>query len=481
MGRLTYIALAGAVLALSVTGRAAAQTPTAGIVATFGVPQVADPSPPESVPAPPTAESRRTPLGVFWDNGLRFESANEKFHLHVGGSAQIDSTWLIGPQSVFLLPDGSANGIGNSSATFLRRTRLRADGDLFGMFDFIVEYDFANASNENAGDNPPSFNNLTGSPSPANVWLQIRDVPVLGNVRVGYQNKTIGMAANTSQGNLPFLERPDNDDAFYAPFDGGYTLGATARNWIDSERLAWTFGIYRPATNVFGVTLNKVAYGARVTGTPWDEDDGQRLLHLGLGFWGGELPEDKLRVRARPELRNGPGFAVPVLVDTGQIPGSLQYTIGPEIAFVRGPLTIQAEWAGRFLTDAVASGQSQGTAFFYGGYIEALWFLTGEHQDYNKRDGVFGRVVPSSDYYLKRHDPYRSWGAWQIGARFSYVNLNDGAIQGGQLYDWTFGLNWFLNPNVKFQANYIVEHRDGPTGTPVGWINGFGLRAAFDF
>src|SRR5436189_82756 len=72
-------------------------------------------------------------------------------------------------------------------------------------------------------------------------------------------------------------------------------------------------------------------------------------------------------------------------------------------------------------------------------------------------------------------------GAWQIGARFSYVNLNDKAVQGGLIYDWTFGLNWFLNPNVKFQANYIVEHREGPTGTPVGLINGFGLRAAFDF
>ena len=44
-----------------------------------------------------------------------------------------------------------------------------------------------------------------------------------------------------------------------------------------------------------------------------------------------------------------------------------------------------------------------------------------------------------------------------------------------------FPLNWYLNPNMKFQLNYILEHRDGPTGTPVGWINGVGLRAAYDF
>jgi phosphate-selective porin OprO/OprP len=428
-----------------------------------------------------TSESRRTPLAAYWDDGLRFESQNDEFHLHVGGSAQIDSTWLIGPQSVFLLPSGDANGINNASATMLRRARLRADGDLWGLFDFVVEYDFANASNENSGDQPPSFSNLTSSPAPASVWLQIRDVPLLGYVRIGYQIKPIGMANNTSQSNLPFLERPDNNDAFYGPFDNGYTLGVSARNWIDSERLAWTIGAYRPSTNVFGVTLNKFAYGARVTGTPLYRNDGQDLIHLGLGFWGGEVVQEELRLRARPELRNGPGFAVPVLVDTGQIPGSRQYTIGPEFALVHGPLTVQAEWAGQFLTDVVADGRSQGTVFFHGGYVQVLWFLTGEYQAYDKRDGVFGRVVPYQDYYLRRGDSYRSCGAWQIGARFSYLNLNDKAIQGGQIYDWTFGLNWFFNPNVKFQLNYIVEHRDGPTSTPVGWINGFGIRAAFDF
>jgi phosphate-selective porin OprO/OprP len=349
------------------------------------------------------------------------------------------------------------------------------------MFDFVVEYDFANASNENSGDNPPSFSNLSSSPSPANVWMQIRAVPVLGNVRVGYQSKPIGMASNTSQSNLPFMERPDNNDAFYAPFDSGYALGVSARNWSESERVAWAYGVYRPLTNVFGVGLNKYAFGARATALPWYDEDGENLVHVGVGYWGSDLVQNELRLRARPLPRNGPGFAVPVMVDTGQIPGSRQYTIGPEFAMVLGSLTIQAEWAGQFLTDAFAANQAQGTAFFQGGYVEALYFLTGEIQPYVKRDGVFGRVVPLSDYHIKKGDPNWSCGAWQLGVRFSYLNLNDKAIQGGEIYDWTVGLNWFLNPKMKFQLNYILEHRDGPTGTPVGWFNGVGVRAAYDF
>src|SRR5205807_10554664 len=126
-------------------------------------------------------------------------------------------------------------------------------------------------------------------------------------------------------------------------------------------RGTWRYGLFRPATNVFGVALNKYSAGARVTALPWFEDDGERLVHLGLGYWGGQVVEDQLRDRARPLLRNAPGFAVPVLVDTGEIPGSRQYTLGPEFALVLGPLTVQAEWAGQFLTDAFApNGLPQG-------------------------------------------------------------------------------------------------------------------------
>jgi phosphate-selective porin OprO/OprP len=229
------------------------------------------------------------------------------------------------------------------------------------------------------------------------------------------------------------------------------------------------------------VAVNKYAFGARITGLPWYEDNGQSLIHLGFGFWGGQVVEEELRLRARPLLRNGPGFAVPILADTGQIAGTRQCTIAPEFALVQGPLTLQAEWAGQFLTNATANGQTPSTAFFHGGYIEALWLVTGETQTYKKREGVFGRVAPFNDYHPGKGGSYSGLGALQIGARFSYLNLNDQAIQGGQIYDWTFGLNWFLNTSMKFQLNYIAEHGEGPTGTPIGWINGIGLRANFDF
>jgi hypothetical protein len=169
-------------------------------------------------------------LQATWDNGLFLESQSKQFTLHVGGIGMIDTVWLIGPNSVFLAPGGTTSGVGNAQATQLRRAILQANGNIFDQFDYSIQFDFANASNDNSGLQPPSFGNLTSSPAPQNVWMQIRDVPWLGYVRIGNQDKTIGMESNTSAAFLPFMERADNNDAFWGPFDNGYAVGIAAHN-----------------------------------------------------------------------------------------------------------------------------------------------------------------------------------------------------------------------------------------------------------
>ncbi|MFT3880300.1 MAG: porin [Gemmatales bacterium] len=421
--------------------------------------------------------SRRIPLQAYWDHGFRFESENKKFDFHFGGTGNIDFVNPYGPTDLFLGPNGAANGVENAQALFLRRAVLQAEGRIYDRFDFSIQFDFANASNDNNGEQPASFGNLTSSPAPQNIWLQMRDVPYLGYVRIGQQKKPIGMENNTGAMALPFMERSDNMDAFYGPFDGGFALGATSHSWNASETVTWKYGIFQPTNDVYGVAFNDYTVGGRLTALPWYEEDGAKLVHLGLGYWGGELVQNQLRDRVRPLLRNGPGFAVPILADTSEIPGGNQYTVGPEFALQWGPFMLQAEYAVQWLTEAVdTSGQNVGTVIFHGGYIEALYFLTGEHQSYDRREGVFGRVIPHEDYLSSD----TSWGAWQVGLRYSFVDLDDKTIQGGQLHSWTAGINWYLNPNMRLQFNYLAEFRDMP-GVPTGWLYGVGLRAGFEF
>src|SRR5262249_20532639 len=119
------------------------------------VPNVTD-NPPaaESTTYPPEPGPQKHPFGVFasWDNGLQFETENKEVRLHFGGTGQLDTVGLIGPQSLFTAPGGSSsNGVGNAQATQLRRAILAVDGTFYQLVDFMLQYDFANASNDNSG------------------------------------------------------------------------------------------------------------------------------------------------------------------------------------------------------------------------------------------------------------------------------------------------------------------------------------------
>lgn len=422
----------------------------------------------------------RIPLPSYWDNGLRLISEDERFNLHVGGNFQWDTVWLNGSDGVLGAPSSNATSTTNSGASLLRRARLKADGNIYSIFDYSLEYDLANAANENKGQQAPTQDNVVDSAFPCNVWMQMRDVPMFGRIRIGNQVSPIGMTNNTYQGFLPFMERADNMDGFYGSFSEGFNPGVTAISWNESERIAWRYGIFRPLKNAFGIGINGYTVSGRVTSLPVYEENGARLLHVGMSGSQGSLVNDQFRLRARPALRNGPGYALPVVVDTSTLSGNSQCMIGPELAAVLGPLTFQAEWTGQYFTDAfAANGQSQGTAFFQGGYAQVLYFLTGEHQAYEKREGVFGRVVPKRSAHVGQGPGLG--GAWQVGARLSYLDLTNKAIDGGQITDLTLGLNWFLNPNMKIQGNYLLANRQGQQGQGDGWFNGLGIRAACDF
>ena len=133
-----------------------------------------------------------------------------------------------------------------------------------------------------------------------------------------------------------------------------------------------------------------------------------------------------------------------------------------------------------FFTPVQQANMLGGTGFIQGGYLEALWFLTGESRAYDRRAGVFDRVVPFENFYLVRSPgcaPCFGRGAWQIGARYSGMNLNTVGINGGVLNSLTLGLNWYLNPNMKVQWNYDFTHRSQVGAIGAGDINSYGSTA----
>jgi len=210
----------------------------------------------------------------------------------------------------------------------------------------------------------------------------------------------------------------------------------------------------------------------RLTYLPWYEQEGRRLLHLGLSythqFRGEGVATER---RARPETF----LTDDRLVDTGQFLNDCADQINPEFAVVTGPLSFQAEYFHLF-----NKAEALGDPDFCGFYLYGSYFLTGEHRNYGTKSGAFFRLEPRQNFRPREG----GWGAWEVAARFSYINLNDGAIKGGKEANFTAGLNWYLTRNTRFMFNYIlayIKDRETPPAVDSGRSHIFQARFQFEF
>ena len=77
----------------------------------------------------------------------------------------------------------------------------------------------------------------------------------------------------------------------------------------------------------------------------------------------------------------------------------------------------------------------------------------------------------------------------QLAVRYSHADLNHeeglagtaataGAIRGGTQDIWTFGLNWYLNNNLKTSFNYMLVDVDRLNPAGAGNLTPFGAAPA---
>ena len=288
------------------------------------------------------------------------------------------------------------------------------------------------------------------------------------------------------------MERSYNQDGFYGGAFNGFTPGASLSDNFEGDRASWNIGIYKPTANVFGFnnTNGDYAVTGRATWLPIYEFEGRQLVHLGVSARHSTTYDDRIRFRTRDAIRGGVSTQWPVPADITVFGDTMEW-IDAEFAAVNGPWTLQAEWLVSFVHDARQVGNPASPTvdnlLYQGGYVQLLYFLTGESDNYSLERMAFDRVKPHENSFWVPTDwgSCFATGAWQVGARYNFLDLNDQGINGGQLDNFTLGLNWFFNPNTKWQFNYIATHRDVsetatfPNGS--GWIHGWGMRFAQDF
>ena len=142
-----------------------------------------------------------------------------------------------------------------------------------------------------------------------------------------------------------------------------------------------------------------------------------------------------------------------------------------ELAYHKGPVKFQTEWA-----HAVYDARHPAHDTVVGGGIDAKYYqltynITGESwaKAYNK-GGKYKGIKPGQNW-----SKGSGGGAWQVAFRHSTYDAEDVKINGGTSSHWgsrlqgsnagktqTIGLNWILNPNVKFMFNYADTDYDFP-------------------
>ncbi|OIQ88083.1 porin O precursor [mine drainage metagenome] len=468
-------------------------------------------APPPAAPAPaPTAptlvESPTHQFGISSPDGQTSIALIARLHFDAGDYLHVT-------------PTGGARGAGPgslNSGVNARRARLGLGGTFEGDWAYRLIYEFGGSSDSltpgAAGADASGVENAYITYNGFN--RPERALPLA--VDFGYMDVPWTLDEATSSNDIMFLER-SSAQVVASEFGGGDDRSAlelrsnSDRRWSGLALTGPTSGAPHTGANIGSTALlGRTAYQL------WDGRQGSLHLGLNLGHMfnsrvnstttgsGGisttaALPA--LALADRPELRLDPT----TLLDSGNIPFRAGSVGGVEAATAQGGLFAQGELY-HYTVDQLARGTNPADGAinlaapqlaFNGGYLEASYSIGGTRH-YIPATGAYSGVIPDHPFALKTG----GWGAWELAARYSEINLNDhftpgtaphlsGGVNGGLQQGLDLGLNWYANANIRFMLDYIhtevsdlyktTGNGSAPT-TPAGaTIDAVALRSQFAF
>ena len=272
-----------------------------------------------------------------------------------------------------------------------------------------------------------------------------------GTVTVGKQKEGAGMELLENGRDIAFMERSTMSTAF--AFINSHIVGIRFAGEAAAGRMTWSAGWFNNWLDD-GLSFDQSGnvFTGRVTGLAVETDEGRRLLHLGVSAGYREAPNGSFQMKSVPEVYEAPDF-----VDTGSFPAKSGTSVSGELAAVDGPVTVSGEYA----FTSVNSGPAPDLRFS-GYYGMVSWALTGETRPYDHAQGIFGMITPAAPFSFK----HGGLGAWEVAARYSSVDLTDGAVQGGKFDRLSGALSWYPTSQVRFEFNYGYGrlNRDGIQG-----------------
>jgi phosphate-selective porin OprO/OprP len=376
---------------------------------------------------------------VFWKNGFNLQTADKKFKMGFHGRIMVDSVFFTHHDEN--LEDALDFDFGNG--TFFRRAWLTVNGTVYEHIAYMAQYAFETVDG-------PGF---------LDVWVGLAGAQeCLGcsfpDFRIGHFQEPFGLAWLTSSKFFQLTAWPTPTTTFTPGYNSGIEFN---RQWF-GDRLTARVGFFGNTSNFAGIHNWTGGYGitGRVTWTPWAPCDCDcRVLHLGISAsYRGDTRV--ARFRSRADIDFGPS-----VIDTGEFDASEAMLVDFEIAWVYDRFNIQSE-----TTIAQVEADAGTDPLFWGTYVQAGYQLFGSPcRTYSKKTGSFGATKVDKPLF---GDGCCGRGAWELAARASYVDLDDGDKQGGTATDFAVGVNYFLNSNTRVMVDWVWGDLENVLGGRLG-------------
>jgi len=303
----------------------------------------------------------------------------------------------------------------------------------------------------------------------------IQDAYVTGRFRPGFQltagkfKMPVGLERLQSAGDIRFVSRgfPTN---LVPNRDLGLQAGGSFMDDLINYAVAFVNGSNDGSSSeTFGdVDLNDdKEWAGRVFLRPFAESDDFALRGLGIGIAGTYTDQDGAAAQPLLPTYRTPAQATFFRYRAGATPTLAwgeRLRLAPQLYYSVGSLGLLGEYTevSQDVARTTADGTTEGTVDSTAWQLAVHWFLTGEEES-------FRGFKPNSIFSLDKN----TWGAFELVGRYHELRVSNVAFAGGaasfadpdvaarKASGYTLGLNWYLNPNVKWVLNYEYTSFDG--------------------
>ncbi|MBU0719753.1 hypothetical protein KJ877_00265 [bacterium] len=133
-----------------------------------------------------------------------------------------------------------------------------------------------------------------------------------------------------------------------------------------------------------------------------------------------------------------------------------------EVLYINNKYSLQSEYVKTYV-DALKDSYA-----FQAYYLQGSYFIIGSSRKYKLSSSTLAQIKPNKD------------GALELALRYSHIDLNDKDERGGAQTDYNYGINWYINDELKLMFNYVVAEPKG-TDEYDGRLQIVEARALFAF